>query len=430
MAHEKRTPISSFTWDFDNKFISYLAFNDDTTREQAEGIGKDVQGIPWRSHPEYSRSKYRFERMSYCDTFPNTVEESKPLGDLSDVEDRFISNENGCFYNFRQNVRAASCSMTHFQLRHLVSATSPYQVYHMDDFSIWEWNGSASKNKLRGTQTKVMDLKKGGVGGLSNQYEDDPGMGVLVSTMAANENLVAVGGFKGECIVKNVSTESIVFNKRLTDNKSAITNYIDLNGDKTLISSNDHFVRIFDTGTFTMTQSFSFGYCINNAVKKDKMMTLVGDTDVISICEVESGKELYSLKGHLDFSFASAWHPCNSHIVATGSQDNTIRIWDLRKADKSLKAIVGCLGAIRSLRYSEDGKFLAASEPADFVHVYDVGADYTREQQLDIFGEVTGIAFGRGDGGLNLFVGVFDKNYKSLMEFERNTIATVDTILL
>lgn len=38
------------------------------------------------------------------------------------------------------------------------------------------------------------------------------------------------------------------------------------------------------------------------------------------------------------------------------------------------------MGAIRSLRFSSDGRFLAAAEPADFVHVYDVGAALHKAQ--------------------------------------------------
>ena len=46
----------------------------------------------------------------------------------------------------------------------------------------------------------------------------------------------------------------------------------------------------------------------------------------------------------------------------------------------------GRLGAIRSLRFSSDGRYLALAEPADFVHVYDVSQKFTREQEIDLFG--------------------------------------------
>jgi hypothetical protein len=60
---------------------------------------------------------------------------------------------------------------------------------------------------------------------------------------------------------------------------------------------------------------------------------------------------------------------------------------------------------------------LAALEPADFVHIYDCGADYRREQLIDLFGENAGISF--SPCGEALFVGVSDLTYGSLVEYHR-----------
>ena len=59
-------------------------------------------------------------------------------------------------------------------------------------------------------------------------------------------------------------------------------------------------------------------------------------------------------------------------------QDTTTRIWDLRMPRDSLHVLVGQMAAVRSLRYSPDGRFLAAAEAADFVHIYDSKSDYAR----------------------------------------------------
>lgn len=59
-------------------------------------------------------------------------------------------------------------------------------------------------------------------------------------------------------------------------------------------------------------------------------------------------------------------------------QDMCTRVWDLRKPSESTVTLHGRLGAVRSLRYSPDGRLLAASEPADFVQLYDVTSGYTR----------------------------------------------------
>ena len=66
-------------------------------------------------------------------------------------------------------------------------------------------------------------------------------------------------------------------------------------------------------------------------------------------------------------------------------QDTSTRIWDLRQPSVSKAIMCGNMGAVRSLRYSADGKFLAASEPADFVRLYDVDSNYTRSVGIRLF---------------------------------------------
>ena len=60
------------------------------------------------------------------------------------------------------------------------------------------------------------------------------------------------------------------------------------------------------------------------------------------------------------------------------AQDTTTRIWDIRQPGKSLAVLSGRMGAVRSLRFSSDGRFLAMAEPADFVHVFDVKGGFHR----------------------------------------------------
>ncbi|CAA2992631.1 uncharacterized WD repeat-containing -like isoform X2 [Olea europaea subsp. europaea] len=125
---------------------------------------------------------------------------------------------------------------------------------------------------------------------------------------------------------------------------------------------------------------------------------------------------LSNLKGHLDYSFASAWHP-NGQILATGNQDTTCRLWDVRNLSESFAVLKGRMGAIRAIRFSSDGQFMAMTEPADFVHIFDAESDYARGQEIDLFGEIAGISFSPDSEAL--FVGVADRTYGSLLEFNR-----------
>lgn len=77
------------------------------------------------------------------------------------------------------------------------------------------------------------------------------------------------------------------------------------------------------------------------------------------------------------------------------------------------------MGAIRAIRFTSDGRFMAMAEPADFVHVFDTKSDYAAGQEIDLFGEIAGISFSPDADAL--FVGVSDRTYGSLLEFNRRS---------
>lgn len=123
-----------------------------------------------------------------------------------------------------------------------------------------------------------------------------------------------------------------------------------------------------------------------------------------------------SIAGHLDYSFASAWHP-DGRTFATGNQDKTCRIWDLRNLSSSMAILKGNMGAARSIRFSSDGRFLVVAEPADFVHIYSTESDYKKRQEIDIFGEISGVSLSPDDE--SLYIGIWDRTYASLLEYHR-----------
>jgi WD40 repeat protein len=122
------------------------------------------------------------------------------------------------------------------------------------------------------------------------------------------------------------------------------------------------------------------------------------------------------MKGHLDYSFASAWSP-DGLTFATGNQDKTCRIWDARNLSQSVHVLRGNVGAIRSIRFTSDGQFLSMAEAVDFVHIFDIKSDYNKRQELDFFGDVSGMSFSPDTDAL--YVGVSDRTYGSLLQFGR-----------
>ena len=51
------------------------------------------------------------------------------------------------------------------------------------------------------------------------------------------------------------------------------------------------------------------------------------------LVDSQNGKTVATVVGHLDYTFASAWH-LDGHIFATGNQDKTCRVWDIRNFSK------------------------------------------------------------------------------------------------
>ncbi|XP_060189022.1 uncharacterized WD repeat-containing protein C2A9.03-like isoform X2 [Lycium barbarum] len=386
--------------------------------------GKDIQGIPWESLNVMTREKYKQIRLEEYKNYQNFPQ----FGEISEKECKTTKNE-GFYYDFRRNSRSVKSTIQHFQLRNLVYSTSKHDVYLMSHFSVIHWSS------LTSTRTEVLN-----VSGHVAPREKHPGSllegftHTQVSTLAVKDKLLVAGGFHGELICKHLDKPGVCFCSRTTCDDNAITNAIEIYNTASgvlhfIVSNNDSGVRDFDLENFQLSKHFRFPWPVNHtSVSPDgKLLIIVGDNPKGILVDSTSGTVVAPLRGHVDYSFASAWHPDGS-TFATGNQDKTCRIWDIRNLSKSVTALKGNLGAIRSIQYTSDGRYMAMAEPADFIHVFDVKSGYEVEQEIDFFGEVSGVSFSPDTE--SLFIGVWDRTYGSLLEFgRRHNYSYLDTII-
>ncbi|KAL8148800.1 putative WD repeat-containing protein C2A9.03 [Apium graveolens] len=398
----------------DSDVDEYDAMNNkmaDTTASQAKR-GKDIQGIPWE-RLSITREKYRQTRLEQYKNYENI-----PQSGQGAEKECKITKKGGLFYEFRRNSRSVRSTIHHFQLRNLVWATSKHDVYLMSHFSVIHWSSLAcNKSEVLNVSGHVAPCEKH-PGSLLEGFTQ-----TQVSTLAVKDNLLVAGGFQGELICKNLDRPGVSFCSRTTYDENAITNAVDIYKTASgavhfTASNNDCGVRDFDMEKFQLSNHFHFPWPVNHtSLSPDgKLVIIVGDNPDCMLVDSRNGKTIAPLRGHSDFSFASAWHP-DGLTFATGNQDKTCRIWDMRNLSESVAALKGNLGAIRSIRYSSDGRFMAMAEPADFVHVFDVKSGYDKEQEIDFFGEISGISYSPDTE--SLFIGVWDRTYGSLLEFGR-----------
>ncbi|XP_057474694.1 uncharacterized WD repeat-containing protein C2A9.03-like [Actinidia eriantha] len=394
----------------------------DTSATQARR-GKDIQGIPWE-RLSITREKYRQTRLEQYKNYENIPQS----GEGSEKECK-ITKKGGMYYEFRRNSRSVKSTILHFQLRNLVWATSKHDVYLMSHSQVVHWSSlTCNKSEVLNVSGHVAPCEKH-PGSLLEGFSQ-----TQVSTLAVKDRLLVAGGFQGELICKYLDRPGVSFCTRTTYDDNAITNAVEIYSTSSgashfTASNNDCGVRDFDMEKFQLSKHFRFPWPVNHtSLSPDgKLLVIVGDNPDGILVDASTGKTVMHLAGHLDFSFASAWHP-DGLTFATGNQDKTCRIWDVRNLSKSVAALKGNLGAIRSIRYTSDGRFMAMAEPADFVHVYDAKGGYEKEQEIDFFGEISGMSFSPDTE--SLFIGVWDRTYGSLLEFgRRRNYSYLDSVI-
>lgn len=383
----------------------------DTSAAQARK-GRDIQGIPW-DKLNVSREKYRLTRLEQYKNYENI-----PLsGEAVDKECKIMEN-GGHYYEFYHNTRTVKPTILHFQLRNLVWATSKHDVFLMSNYSVMHWSA------LSGIMSEVLNFSghiapnEKHAGSLLEGFTQ-----TQISTLAVKDNFLVAGGFQGELTCKQLDKPGVSFCTRTTYDDNAITNAVEIydslsGGIHFMASNNDGGVREYDMEKFQLLNHFRFSWPVNHtSMSPDrKLVTVVGDDLAGLLVDSQNGKVVSSLVGHKDYSFASAWHP-DGRTFATGNQDKTCRVWDVRNMSSSVAVLKGRLGAVRSLRYSSDGRFLVVAEPADFVHIYSTKADYKRRQEIDFFGEISGVSMSPDDE--SLYIGLWDRTYASLLEYNR-----------
>lgn len=361
----------------------------------------DPQDIPWNTPPmPCTRDFLRRNRLHSYHSY-------RSCEDDLDFNDDTLNRQ--CkFYEPIANHPQARCYYKHFQLRHLLHSTETDEVYLYND-----------AKKAIEIYSPILRTSRTHV----NLSIHD-----LVSFYVC-KGLTVCGGLNGSLVLHSSSGAVNLNNLLPEDSDTGIMNNVkifeDLNSTKVMASSNDNRIRFIDAHALRLLKTFEFPSCVNHGKMSNckKMIGAALDHKDCHIVSYDTGEVLFKLRGHQDFSFGLDWHPTNGYIVATGNQDMSIRVWDLRKASDSivtpLKSLKGIMASVLNVQFSSNGEFLMGSECADFVHIYETSS-YTECQTIDLFGEIAGACFSKEERYSDrLYIGIADMTYKSIVELRR-----------
>jgi WD40 repeat protein len=95
----------------------------------------------------------------------------------------------------------------------------------------------------------------------------------------------------------------------------------------------------------------------------------VANGDTVKVCDVESGRQVWALRGHTDDVGTVSWSP-DGRRLATASSDKTAKVWDAENG-KQLLALAGHTSKLGSVSWSPDGRRLATASWDETVKEWD-----------------------------------------------------------
>ncbi|GJP56196.1 hypothetical protein CLOM_g15252 [Closterium sp. NIES-68] len=112
-------------------------------------------------------------------------------------------------------------------------------------------------------------------------------------------------------------------------------------------------------------------------------------------------RDLRNTKGHIAGLTAAQWHPCERHTALTGSEDGSLRIWDVRDFKTQKKVVKPKLARpgrvpVTAAEWGPDGRMVAAGLNDGSLQVWSVKAGGARCPTCCAWTRMRGVTTSRG----------------------------------
>eukprot|EP00833_Pecoramyces_ruminatium_P008657 jgi/Orpsp1_1/1182689/evm.model.c7180000082237.1 len=165
-------------------------------------------------------------------------------------------------------------------------------------------------------------------------------------------------------------------------------------------SSMDHSLKVWDTNILKPIFVFKFdGPIYNHAfspiAQTHNLIATGSSSSYVILCDLRSGSQSHILIGHKNPVVGLDWSPSNEFLLASGSGDHTIRLWDIRKPKSCLASlcqynsgdkidnVTAHNGTINGIKFLSDSSQILSIGTDSKIHLWNIGGGKNMNTMLD-----------------------------------------------
>jgi Bacterial pullanase-associated domain/Caspase domain/WD domain, G-beta repeat/PEGA domain len=216
---------------------------------------------------------------------------------------------------------------------------------------------------------------------------------VWIADFSPDSRILASGSLDKTARLWDVSNGSLI--RVLQDPTDSVNSVAFSPTSNTLVSVSNKSARLWDVSNGNTIRTVLTGHSsgiIALAIGGDGRTFATGSHDnTIRLWDLPSGYPSHVLTGHSGFVQSVAFSP-DSSLIASGSGDNTVRLWNASSGEL-ISTFTGHSNWIRSVAFSPDGRVIASASEDHTVRLWDISSKKIVHRLSDHSSGVLSVAF-------------------------------------